>query len=439
MVFISLFSLGYSSFFFYFSTMFEILINGQYLPILAIESIHASTAELSKMAESASDAVMTYHKLRLFSIIVVNKGGLPRYLKDGNQYIHHLVTKRRFLAGQLSIKYLKLDVDRTVFNEAFSITHHTGSTSIWNSNVAAYELALSNHLISPRSRPQHSGIESVKSVIDERSGYDLSKFTNVVDIMLWRTSLYPEENAFVSVIQNNAKPISWRKFNNQIATIANYLNTHKKFKMKPGTKVMILMPFGPDLVRTMYACFVLGLTPIVCRPPEPIQSLQVRIQEDVNVMMRTIHDLQITYLLVNSQSDELLRNKSILSAMKLSTTFDGKLIGLQKLPDQINIEKASRYNKLLGPESGLSVRSEWTLDKKRPAFVMINQSTDEYRHEYICYSHENIVAQCRSQKLICQIKFNKPLIVTGVSGFEGLGLLHALFCGVYVGKKKAVL
>ena len=100
------------------------------------------------------------------------------------------------------------------------------------------------------------------------------------------------------------------------------------------------------------------------------------------------------------------------------------------------MEKAPRYNKLLGPESGLSVRSEWHTDKKRPAFVMIHQSSDEYRHEYISYSHDTIVSQCRSQKLTCQIKFQKPLIVSGFNGFEGLGLLQAAFCGVYVGKKE---
>ncbi|KAG2232160.1 hypothetical protein INT48_006034, partial [Thamnidium elegans] len=414
-------------------TLFEILINGQYLPVLAIESSHVSSTEMSKMSDYASETLLAYHRLRLFSIVVVNKGGLPRYLKDGNQYIHHLMTKRRFLAGQLAVKYLKLDVDRTVFNEATSVSYNNGSSSIWSSNLAAYELALSHNVISPRSRPQHSGIEFVKSVADERSGYDLSKFTNLVDIVLWRTSLYPEENAFVSVNQHTTKPFTWRKFNNLIATVANYLNSNKKIMLKSGTKVMILMPFGIDFVRTIYACFVLGLIPVICVPPEPIQSSQIRIQEDVNVMMRTIHDLKITHILVNPQSEELLRSKSILSAVKISTTFDGKMIGMQKLPDQINIEKATRYNKLLGPESGFSVRSEWTFDKKRPAFVMINQSTDDYRHEYICYSHDNIVAQCRSQKLICQIKFHKPLIVSGISAFEGLGLLHSAFCGVYVG------
>lgn len=390
-------------------------------------------AEMTKMADNASDTVVAYHGLRLFSIIIVNKTTLPRYLKDGNQYIHHLMTKRRFLAGQLPIKYIKMDVDRTVFNAASSLIEN--SDTIWTSNLASYERALVLKLISPRARPQHSGIEFIKSVMDERSGYDLSKFTNVVDIMLWRTSLYPEENAFVLVSQHSTKPFTWRKFNNQIATIANYFYTNKKFVfMKPGTKVMILMNYGLDLVRTLYACFVMGLVPVICAPPEPIQSLHIRIQEDVNIMMRTLHQLDIAYILVNTQSDELLKTKSIQAAMKLSTAFDGTSIGSKKLPESINVEKAPRFSKLLGPESGFSVRSEWTSDKKRSAFVLIHQSTDDYMHEYISYSHDTVVSQCRSQKLTCQIKFQKPLIISGLSAFEGLGLLHAAFCGVYVGK-----
>jgi hypothetical protein len=411
------------------------LVNGQYLPVLAIESAQILPDELSKLSDSASDALIAYHGLRLFSIVVVNKGTLPRYLKDGNKYIHHLLTKRRFLAGQLPIKYMKLDVDRTIFNEATSLLEGEESKSVWGSTMVAYDRALASQLISPRPRPQHSGIEFIKSVLDERTGYDLSRFTNVIDIMLWRTSLYAEENAFVLVNQQTTKPFTWRKFNNQIATIASYLNTNKKFMLKPGTRVMIFLHFGADFVRAIYACFVLGLIPVICPPPEPIQPLLKRVQEDVNIMVRTVHDLKITHILVNSQSEDLLRNKNIQGAVKLATNFEGKLIGLKKSPELINIEKAPRYNKLLGPESGFTVRSEWHTDKKRPAIVMIHQSTDAHRQDYVSYSHDTIVSQCRAQKLTCQIKYQKPLITTGINGFEGLGLLHAAFCGVYVGKK----
>lgn len=422
---------------FIYSAVFDIQVNGQYLPILAIES-NLVDQELSNLIENVNDVVKAYHGLRLYATISVNKGQLPRYLKDGNQYIHHLITKRRFLAGQLPVKYLKMDVDRTVFNEAISpltSSSENQAISVWRSNPLSYERALSLRLISPRPRPQHSGMEIVKATIDERSGYDLSRFTNLVDIMLWRTSLYPEENAFVAVSQSGTKPYAWRKFNNQIATIANYFS--KKCSLKAGTRVLILLHFGTDFVRVLYACFVLGLIPVLCPPPELMQLSQKSLQEDVNIMVRTIHDLNIQHIIVNSQSEDILRNKNVLQAVKISTMQSGKLIGIKKLPEHINIDKAPRFNKMLGPESGFSVKSEWTSDKKRPAFVLINQlETNDSNcgaNQYIPYSHDTIVAQCRSQKLTCQIKFQKPLVVTGLSAFEGLGVLHAAFCGVYVG------
>ncbi|KAI8645825.1 hypothetical protein BD408DRAFT_337893 [Parasitella parasitica] len=413
--------------------IFDIQVNGQYLPVLVIES-NLMDQELSNLVENATNVVQAYHGLRLYTVISVNKGQLPRYLKDGNQYIHHLIAKRRFLSGQLPIKYLKVDVDRTVFSEAGSLSDNQ-DISVWKTIPLSYERALTLKLISSRPQPQHSGVEIVKVATDERSGYDLSRFTNLVDIMLWRTSLFPEENAFAVVNQSGTKPFSWRKFNNQVATIANYFL--KKGLLKAGTRVLVLLHFGPDFVRVLYACFVLGLIPALCPPPELTQPSQKRLQEDINIMVRTIHDLNIQHVIVNSQSEDILRNKNVLQSIKISTTRTGKLIGMKKLPDHINIDKAPRFNKMLGPESGFSVKSEWTTDKKRPAFILISQlETSDYEHvthQYISYSHDTIVAQCRSQKLTCQIKFQKPLIVTGLSAFEGLGVLYAAFCGVYVG------
>lgn len=423
-----------------YSTIFDIYINEQYLPVLVFES-NLTPVEVAKLADNAFDVLVDYHGLRAYVVAAVNKGQLPRYLKDGNQYVHHLMTKRRFLLGHLPLTYLKMDVDRTIFNEAISPLYDPSKTSqtdvsVWQSNLAVRERALSLKAILPRPHPQHSGVEVINTTIDERSGYDLARFTNMVDVILWRTSLYPEENAFVSMSHGSTKPYSWRKFNNQIATMANYFS--KKCMLKPGTRVMLLFCFGSDFVRALYACFVVGLIPVICSPPELAQSSQKRIQEDVNIMMRTLHDLNIQYIIVNGQTESILRNKTVTSASKIATTVYGKLIGMKKMPDTINVEKAPRYNKMLGPESGFSVRSEWTIDKTRPAFVMVhqNQSTDfpSGAHQYVPYSHGTIISQCRSQKLTCQIKYQKPLIVTGLSAFEGLGLLYAAFCGVYVGK-----
>ncbi|ORE02022.1 acetyl-CoA synthetase-like protein [Rhizopus microsporus var. microsporus] len=405
-------------------TIFSIYVNRQHLPVLALES---ANEDATKQVEQAINALLSFHGLRVFAAIVTGKGVLPRYSKDGHSTVHHLLTKRQFLSGQLPIQFIKMDVDRTVFSDAASFDTRS---SVWQTCMAAYERALGLKVISPRARPQHSGIEMIQNAIDERSNYDLSRFRNMVDIMLWRTSLYPEENAFVLVTQSSTKPISWRKINNQIATIANYMG--KKLSIKPGTKVMILMPFGIDLVRSIYACFVLGLVPVICSPPDTTQTLSKRIQEDVTMMLNAVEDISITHIIVNSQSEDLVRSKIVHAAVKHAVQHGQTK--LKRLPDHIvNIDKAPRFNKLLGPESGYSVRSEWTSDKSRPALVMIHPTVNELKQQYVVYGHDTIVAQCRAQKLTCQIRYQRPLIVTGIGGLDGLGLLHAVFCGVYVG------
>ncbi|KAI8079707.1 uncharacterized protein B0P05DRAFT_541664 [Gilbertella persicaria] len=410
-------------------TAFDIYVNGQYLPVVAIELNVTTSNEAAKLMEEVSDTLLAYHGVRVYAVFIVKKGQLPRFIKDGNQYIHHLLTKRRFLLGQLPINHIKIDVDNTIISEATSPLLHckTDFMSLWHSTLSSFERATSLGLILPSSQPQHSGIEVVKTAVDERTGYDLSRFTNMIDIILWRTSLYPEENVFISAYQGTTKSLTWRKFNYQIASIAHYFI--KKCMLKPGTRVMVFLHFHLDLVRTLYACFVVGLIPVLCSPLDLVNSSQRKVQHEMEVMIRTINDLNVQYILVSSSSEDVLRHKTIATTLKLALS--------ERLPVQINIEKAPKYNKLLGPESGLSIHSEWASDKTRPAFILIHpsKSTPDYAvgERYITYTHDNIVSQCRSQKLTCQIKFQNPLVATGTNDLEGLGLLYAAFCGIYAG------
>ncbi|KAI9484006.1 MAG: hypothetical protein EXX96DRAFT_560460 [Benjaminiella poitrasii] len=398
-------------------TVFDIFVGGCYLPVLVFETTLTSRKEIAKIADSVNDAVEQHHGLRLYTLMAVDKGQLPRYLKDGNQYIHHLMTKRYFIAGRLVIKYLTMDVNRALF-----ITCSDPNLSVWQTCLSSYERAIVLQLITlppPHRRLQHTGIERVTAVIDERSGYDLAKFTNMIDIILWRTSNFPDEHVFSVVSQGELKPVTWRKLNNQIASLAHHFV--QKCKLQTGTHVMILMHFGFDLVRTLYACFVTGLIPIICRPPETLQSSSRWILDDVNHMVCALQDLNIQHIITNVQTDDVWRHKQVVAALKELSS--------RKL-QTIYIDRVARYSKMLGPESGFSVKSEWTADKTRPAFVLVHHD-----RQYVPYTHAVILSHCRSQKVTCQINFQRPLIVTGLNAFEGLGLLHAVFCGIYTGCK----
>ncbi|KAI8992620.1 hypothetical protein BDB01DRAFT_841793 [Pilobolus umbonatus] len=407
--------------------LFDIIINQQHLPVLIVESNEAKEEIISK-AEGAAETALLLHGLRLLVVAVAGKGSLPRYLKDGNQFIHHLMTKRRFLLGQLNVRHLKIDVDRTIFNA--QITPRSPSIKpeeIWISVNDYYERAVQLQKIAPHVLSQHTGIEVFNNVIDERSNYDLSKFTNIVDILLWRTAYHADEVAFVGVTSNGTKPYSWKKISNAMATVAYQLD--KKMRIKEGAKVLICVPFGIDFVRALYACFVLGIIPVIFSPPDPCQSAH-RIQEDIELMTHTLSTLKVSYILVNSQSEDILNNKAVHNAIKVNIA-NSKL--LKKLPDLVNIDKAQRYNKLLGPESGYTVRSHWVSNTDKPSLVIIDQLYQADSPAYVALGHDTIMAQCRSQKLTSQIKYQKPLVVSAVGGLEGLGLLNAAFCGVFVG------
>ncbi|KAF7721150.1 hypothetical protein EC973_005357 [Apophysomyces ossiformis] len=392
--------------------IFEIAVNDQHLPILIFES-SANRDELPEIANNIADILLGYHGLRLYAMVVLAPNGLPRTVKHGRRQIHPLMTKRAFMTGQFQFRYLKMDVDRTVFNTAASRDPHN---DLWRSRVAYDQAIQTGVLLGTTQQPQHTGMEMVRTVTDERTDYDLSRFNNIVDILIWRTSLYPEEVAFVQ----GSKSYTWRKMNNKIATTANYLQ--RKAVLRQGKKVLILASFGVDFVQSIYACMVLGVVPVVCALPDPEQHPN-RIKEDVGNIVTTLRDLDITYIITNAASEDVLKHKHVSAALKalIPKGF--------RMPEQFQIGKASRFNKMLGKESGFSVKQEWLADD---TLVLVQNSANTRR----CYpkmGHDTILAQCKTQKTTCQMKAQRGLVVAGLGAHEGLGLLHAVFCGVYVG------
>ena len=398
------------------------------MPIVVCESNIART-ELTKVANNIIDVVLNFHGLRVYGVIVLAPNAMPRWVKHGRRHIHPLMVKRAFLNGEMTIRYLKMDVDRTVFNLA---ANEDPSNGLWRSYMA-YEKAIRTGQIMPRPQQQHTGMETVREVIDERTDFDLSKFTNIVDVLLWRTKLYPEEVAYINVTQAsngsviNTKPYSWRKINSKISTVANYL---MKKGWKRGRKALILVPFGVEWIQAIYACMVLGVIPVLFEPPDPEQNAQ-RLKEEVQALVSTARDLDCTYILTNAAAEDLMKHKNTAMALKqvMMQYRDARF----KLPDYTNLNKASKTTKMLGKESGFYVKPEWfSTGEKFPALIAVHTAMDG-SHTYTSMGHEVILAQCRAQKMTCQLKAQRSIVGCGLGAYDGLGLLHFGFCGVYVG------
>ncbi|KAI8393541.1 uncharacterized protein BYT42DRAFT_488202 [Radiomyces spectabilis] len=403
---------------------FEITVNDQHMPIVACES-SLDRAELRQVAGDIDEALLEYNGIRVYAVLMVANNALPRHLKHGRRQIHALMVKRAFMAGKLPIRSVKMDVDRTVFNLGMA---EDPTVNIWQTS-AAYDTAIRTGLLPPVPRQQHTGIEPVEKVVDERTELDLAQFTNIIDVLQWRTKLYPEETAFVSVTHSNngtanTKAYSWRKMNTKVVSVANYLS---KKGYKRGHKALILMPYSVEWIYCIYACFVLGIIAVPIEPPDPQQQSQ-RIKEDVLSYIGAARELGIDFTVVNSTSDDMLKSKTVHPILKQEV----HKYKSYKLPDTVNISKASRTDKLLGRESGWSVRAEWAKNYSVPCMISIQYGADATKF-YSYLNHATIMNQCRTQKTTCQMKPPRGLVATGLGGFDGLGLLHSVFCGVYVG------
>ncbi|KAI8098165.1 uncharacterized protein B0P05DRAFT_460540 [Gilbertella persicaria] len=403
-------------------TLFEVFVKRQHLPIVVCES-NANRADLIKIADEIDEALIDFHGLRAYAIIFVKENGLPRQKVHGRRVIHSLMTKKYFIHGQLNIRHIKIDVDRTIFNLA---TNVDPTNNLWLSGMA-YDKAIRTGAIIPHPQRQHTGLEQVRNVIDERTNYDVSRFTNMVDILQWRTTLYPEEVAFtLSTLsgQNiNTKTYSWRKLSYKSAAVAALL---VKKGLKRGSRVLAMIPFGVDYVFCIYACLAIGVIPIPIEPVDP-QLQSGRINEFVEQLIEASRDLGASAILASSEGEDVFKNNAVKSALKqlLPSSY--------KLPETINISKAPKNHKMLGKESGFTVRPEWiTSNRNVPAMITIQTSSDG-RRLYAHLGHDTILNQCRTQKMTCQMRFQRGIVTTGLGTYDGLGLLHALFCGVYVG------
>jgi hypothetical protein len=404
------------------------LVKDQHLPVLICES-SASRSDLARVATEIDDALIEFHGLRVYAIIFVGSNGLPRQVIHGRKRIHALMAKRQFIQGQLNIRYIKIDVDRTIFNLA--VNEDPSVKDVWHSGLG-YDTAIRSGAIIPHPQKQHTGMEIVRSVADERVDYDLSRFTNIVDMLQWRASMYPEENAFVVATHAgqalNTKSYSWKKVSYKAATIAIYLS---KKGIKRGAKIIVFVPFGIDYLLCIYACLTLGIVPVPIEPADPQQNPQ-RAPELTKLMVDATRDIGTCAIITNSNGDDILKNNIVKAAIRKSSPQG------YKLPEIINVSKASKQKRLLGKESGIFVRPDWiSVNRNSPAIITVQHSPDGRRY-YAHLAHSTILNQCRTQKVTCQMRFQRCIVTTGLGTYDSLGLLHSVFCGVYVGRNTFV-
>ncbi|KAF9112954.1 hypothetical protein BGX27_002500 [Mortierella sp. AM989] len=395
---------------------FECIVNNEHLPVICAETPRNQRVDLIKLADYAKQAMLDYHGLRLYTIAIAPIGSLPRAFKNGKRVLHPVLCRKMFELGRLRLMHIHTSVDDTVFNIPFG---DDTSGGIWGIEALTIrEATLPSHT----RMVQFSCCDYPKEVLDEKTKINLSQFTSLPEILVWRSVVNQDEVAFVGVDSRgkDTKGISFRKFGMKVVSIANYIERRGGFKA--GDKVVLLFPNGVEFAATVYACWILGLVPIPVQLPEAS-----RLHEDITLLMGLLTELKISHLIGNTASDDLMKQKTTLMHIKACVGPRRDAI----LPTVFNVSKAPKINKNLGKESGYGVPPSSALSKTAPAMVFVHYSTD-MRRTLVKVSHSTLMAQCRAQKVQCRFKTGRPILSCWRT-FSGMGLLYSCALGVYVG------
>ncbi|KAG0253018.1 hypothetical protein BG011_006597 [Mortierella polycephala] len=395
---------------------FECVVNNEHLPVVCAETPRTQRADLVKLADFAKQAMMDYHGLRLYCIAIAPTGSLPRAFKNGKRVLHPVLCRKMFELGRLRLMHIHTSVNDTIFNISFG---DDATSGIWGVEaLAVREASLPSHA----RMVQFSCCDYPKEVLDEKTKINLSHFTSVPEILVWRALVNQDEIAYVGVDGRgkDTKGITFRKFGLKVVSIAHYIE--KRGGFRTGDKVVLLFPNGVEFAATIYACWFLGLVPIPVQLPEAS-----RLHEDVTLLMGLLTELKVSHMIGNTATDELMKQKTTQIHIR-------SCIGPRQdapMPTVFNVSKAPKINRTLGKESGYIAPPRDSLEKTAPAIVFVHYSTD-MRRTLVKVSHSALMAQCRAQKVQCRFKTGRPILSCWKT-FSGMGLLYSCALGVYVG------
>jgi len=404
---------------------FDAHVNGEYLPIILIETQAASTAPtttggpprqldipfLDSLSERVMEVLYQEHHLRVYCVMMTAPNTLPRVVKNGRREIGNMLCRKEFDNGNLPCVHVKFGVERAVQNLPLGDDPAGG---IWSPSASQ----IRQDMLAMHSDKQYSGVDHREVVIDDRTSTPLNQFSNIHDLLQWRVQRQSEELSYCTIDGRGreGKGINWKKLDLKIAGVAMYLKN--KYKIQPGDHVMLMYTHSEDFVFAVHACICLGAVAI---PMAPIDSN--RLSEDVPAILHMIADFRIKAILVNGDVDTLLKQKVVSQHMKQTALI--LKIGMPSIHNTTKPPKQSHGCR----ELGLTIRPAW-IAPGYPVIIWTYWSPDQRRIS-IQLGHDTLMALCKVQKETCQMTSTKPVLGC-VRSTMGLGFLHTCLMGVFL-------
>ncbi|KAF1914553.1 hypothetical protein BDU57DRAFT_297488 [Ampelomyces quisqualis] len=403
---------------------FDSYVNGEYLPIILIETQAASTAPtnpggppqqldipfLDSLSERCMEVLYQEHHLRVYCVMITAPNTLPRVIKNGRREIGNMLCRREFDNGSLPCVHVKFGVERSVQNIALGDDPAGGMWSFEASMARQQYLMLQDK--------QYSGVDHREVVIDDRTSTPLNQFSNIHDLMQWRVSRQAEELAYCTVDGRGkeGKGVNWKKFDQKVAGVAVYLKN--KVKVQAGDHLLLMYTHSEEFVYAIHACIILGAVAI---PMAPID--QNRLNEDAPALLHIIADFKVKAILVNADVDHLLKLKQVSQHIKQSAVIL-----------KINVPHTYNTSKPPKQSSGcrdlkLTIRPAW-IQSGFPVLVWTYWTPDQ-RRIAVQLGHNQLMALCKVQKETCQMTSTRPVLGC-VRSTIGLGFIHTCIMGIFL-------
>ncbi len=400
---------------------FDIYVNGEYVPVVIIETalaqkrVPSNTIDyisLDALAINTFNILEKVHKVRLFCCAFTTVQALPRALKSGRTEIANMLCKTKFLQGNLRINYVKFNIKHSLSN----ITTGADITAgIWSpySSAMRYDM-----ILEPVDR-QYTGIDQRTESVDERSHARLSDFKTILDVLKWRVLNQPDSLAF-AMINDHKKDLSWKKFDQKVSAICQYILD--KTALRPGQYVILMYNLSEDYICALYACFIIGLVPI---PMLPLESK--RIDEDAKAYFRIVKDFDVHMVFVNAEIEAtIFKNKVVSHALKA-------LFVLQRQPILKNTAKVKTVRNISELRSRISVnQAKFDFRNENTTALVTLDWTPDGKRIGIRYTHKVLINLCKILKETFKMSsFNS--ILGSVRHVSGLGFIQTGLLGVYLG------
>ncbi|ENI01759.1 hypothetical protein COCC4DRAFT_146896 [Bipolaris maydis ATCC 48331] len=403
---------------------FDSYVNGEYLPIILIETQAASTAPtnpggppqqldipfLDSLSERCMEVLYQEHHLRVYCVMITAPNTLPRVIKNGRREIGNMLCRREFDNGSLPCVHVKFGIERSVQNIALGDDPAGG---MWS-----FEASMARQQFLMLQDKQYSGVDHREVVIDDRTSTPLNQFSNIHDLMQWRVSRQAEELAYCTVDGRGkeGKGVNWKKFDQKVAGVAMYLKN--KVKVQAGDHLLLMYTHSEEFVYAVHACFVLGA---VCIPMAPID--QNRLNEDAPALLHILADFKVKAILVNADVDHLMKIKQVSQHIKQSAAI-------------LKISVPNTYSTTKPPKQSsgcrdlkLTIRPAW-IQAGFPVLVWTYWTPDQ-RRIAVQLGHSQIMALCKVQKETCQMTSTRPVLGC-VRSTIGLGFLHTCLMGIFL-------